>query len=602
MKLIKKYYRLIASVLVVTFMVPVLVSGINTEASTLKSSLNSNIDRYGIEMDVDNLTVRLSKPTTRYMNAGDANNRDNGLSNYPAGTYYIYKSVNGSINISKTKDSPGSWINVRDLDKRIVQSSNTSSNSRTNGSTITLKNSVKVYSNAGDALNGKNAVTTYSKGTYYIYKTHNGAINISRKANSAGGWIKTSTADNASSTSSNKKPTTPTRKPSTKKPTNTQKNGNISNNKVVLSSRTPIYITAADALNGTNSNGSFAPKTYYIYKTYGDAINISSSANQPGGWINSKLLNAKNGNTKTTDKKKKSSSNVAGNKKQDLQAQGNKVVLPTSTKVYLTADNAVRGVNASGTFSAGSYYIYRVYGNAINISKNPNSAGGWIHATLARLDDTSNESINENTGSKGKQESKQFVLVLDPGHGAGIKHNRGGLLFNEGDQNFEFTNKIIEESKRYKNVVAKTTRKKNTDDPSYKERAQAGKGADLYVSIHSNASSPSVRGTEAWGSNKNSSKGHNFAKDLTSTWSSTMKTNDRGVRYSQKKGSYTRTAKKGAADTWFIYQGNEAKEKVLLESVFHTNIEDSKAYLNNQDVLAKKFMGLVAKHFGLVLK
>ena len=51
-----------------------------------------------------------------------------------------------------------------------------------------------------------------------------------------------------------------------------------------------------------------------------------------------------------------------------------------------------------------------------------------------------------------------------------------------------------------------------------------------------------------------------------------------------------------------MYKGNTAKEKVLLESVFHTNVKDSQAFLSNQDFLAAEFMKIVAKNFGLRLR
>lgn len=57
------------------------------------------------------------------------------------------------------------------------------------GYNYTLVTSVKVYSNASDAAKKINSVGTYSKGEYYIYRTYNGMINISKTQNQPGGWI-----------------------------------------------------------------------------------------------------------------------------------------------------------------------------------------------------------------------------------------------------------------------------------------------------------------------------------------------------------------------------------------------------------------------------
>lgn len=202
--------------------------------------------------------------------------------------------------------------------------------------------------------------------------------------------------------------------------------------------------------------------------------------------------------------------------------------------------------------------------------------------------------------------TKPFVLVIDPGHGGGIEHNRGGVLFNEGDQNYRFAQKILSEALKYQNVKVTTTRPNINDNPSFEARAEAGSGADLFVSVHTNAADKYVRGVEIWGSQKNTKLGHNFAIDITSTWSNLLQTPNRGVMYDYRDKNevlrnlyYPDSTKE---DTWFIYKGNTAKEKILLESVFHTNYEDSLVFLNNQDLLAKEFMSKVAKHFGLKLK
>lgn len=57
------------------------------------------------------------------------------------------------------------------------------------GDKVTLTESVKGYNTADNALKGKNPTVTYGKGEYYVYKIHNGSVNITKKKGSAGAWV-----------------------------------------------------------------------------------------------------------------------------------------------------------------------------------------------------------------------------------------------------------------------------------------------------------------------------------------------------------------------------------------------------------------------------
>lgn len=57
------------------------------------------------------------------------------------------------------------------------------------GETYKLNNSVGTYSNAGDAANKTNRVSTYQAGDYYIYRKYNNMINISKVDGRPGAWI-----------------------------------------------------------------------------------------------------------------------------------------------------------------------------------------------------------------------------------------------------------------------------------------------------------------------------------------------------------------------------------------------------------------------------
>ncbi len=53
----------------------------------------------------------LAASSAKYLNSSDAYNRVNSVGTYSAGAYYLYKSSNGMLNISKTPGEAGAWIN-----------------------------------------------------------------------------------------------------------------------------------------------------------------------------------------------------------------------------------------------------------------------------------------------------------------------------------------------------------------------------------------------------------------------------------------------------------------------------------------------------------
>ena len=84
-----------------------------------------------------------------------------------------------------------------------------SSSASSSSEKYTLAKSTKVYTNASDAKNNKNAAGTYSAGTYYVYKKSDGMINITKTKGKAGGWINpNSLSSSASSASSSTTKTT----------------------------------------------------------------------------------------------------------------------------------------------------------------------------------------------------------------------------------------------------------------------------------------------------------------------------------------------------------------------------------------------------------
>jgi N-acetylmuramoyl-L-alanine amidase len=96
------------------------------------------------------------------------------------------------------------------------------------------------------------------------------------------------------------------------------------------------------------------------------------------------------------------------------------------------------------------------------------------------------------------QTSKKFKVVLDAGHG-GKDGGTNGFKVNEKDVALDVTLKVGKILENIKNVEVLYTRKKDVF-VGLNERAKIGNkaGADLFVSIHCNAASPSAYGTETF--------------------------------------------------------------------------------------------------------
>lgn len=186
-----------------------------------------------------------------------------------------------------------------------------------------------------------------------------------------------------------------------------------------------------------------------------------------------------------------------------------------------------------------------------------------------------------------------MLIVLDPGHGYGKAHNRGGVLFNEGDQNYKFAKVLKGELLKYENVTVKMTRNSIYENPTLSQRAKVGIGADIFLSTHTNAFDSSVSGIEVFGAIKNSTKGKDLGTIISKKGAEILSIPNRGYK----------VRKNGTADYWGVFRwGNTAKEKYLIEWCFHTNRKDSEKYLANQEKLAIMTAQEIAKKYGLTRK
>lgn len=182
-------------------------------------------------------------------------------------------------------------------------------------------------------------------------------------------------------------------------------------------------------------------------------------------------------------------------------------------------------------------------------------------------------------------------VLLDGGHGAGRSHNRGGICYNEGDNNFHYSLVLKRELEKYENIQVDLTRNKINDNPSISARSNAGEGYDLFISIHSNAANGRARGTEVWDSVEKPNK--TLAQAICDVTSKTFNHPNRGVKYRVGQPGYN----------WYgVLRHNKAKSSMIVENGFHDNAQDCNFFKNNHNLIAEVQSQAIAKHYNLKLK
>lgn len=195
------------------------------------------------------------------------------------------------------------------------------------------------------------------------------------------------------------------------------------------------------------------------------------------------------------------------------------------------------------------------------------------------------------------------IIRFSAGHGAGKAYNRGGLFFNEGDENLVFTDLLRKKLNSYE-VDAKEIRNERgrATDYSLSARSSFGSGADLFYSSHSNAGGG--RGVEVYLSYQ-SLNYYEFAKELTKVISDTLGIPNRGVKFRNYNTGRFETYRqaRSSKNNWYgELRNNRAKCAIIVEHFFHDNKSDSQKYLDNKDKLATNIVKVIAKHFNLKSK
>lgn len=136
-----------------------------------------------------------SKPETyevvkAILGYGDANNAANHIDpvdTVSPGTYSIFNQADGMINVTEHAGTAGSWINPKD--NVPYSSANIKGAAQTSKPLYTLKTTVMGFSTANDAVNHKNAKVTISAGSYSIFNTRYGMLNLTKDPKNPGAWI-----------------------------------------------------------------------------------------------------------------------------------------------------------------------------------------------------------------------------------------------------------------------------------------------------------------------------------------------------------------------------------------------------------------------------
>ncbi|MBU5439316.1 N-acetylmuramoyl-L-alanine amidase [Tissierella sp. MSJ-40] len=183
-------------------------------------------------------------------------------------------------------------------------------------------------------------------------------------------------------------------------------------------------------------------------------------------------------------------------------------------------------------------------------------------------------------------------ILLAAGHGAGPAHNRGAIYFNEGDNNYIYSLELKKELETYENIKVDLLRKNITDDPTLADRAKAGQGYDLYLSIHSNATTnDDVRGTEVWDSVEKPNV--TLAKLICDATAEVFNHRNRGVKYKEGQKGYN----------WYgELRFNQAKSAMIVENGFHTNKEDCLFFKDSHKKIAEIQARAIASYYSLKKK
>lgn len=190
-------------------------------------------------------------------------------------------------------------------------------------------------------------------------------------------------------------------------------------------------------------------------------------------------------------------------------------------------------------------------------------------------------------------------IMLDPGHGSGPAHNRGfkqvdNLPYcNEGDCNFIYARDFLKPALEKYGFKVDMTRGDIWQNPSLKTRGFMARGYDLLLSVHSNATNGQVRGVEVWDSTNPKESCKVLGDKICAYVSIALGTPNRGTKY----------RKNNAGSNYYgILRLGYAKKNMIVEHVFHDNLQDATVYRKKLDKTANAVARAIAEFYGLVEK
>lgn len=190
-------------------------------------------------------------------------------------------------------------------------------------------------------------------------------------------------------------------------------------------------------------------------------------------------------------------------------------------------------------------------------------------------------------------------IMIDPGHGGGPAHNRGfkqvdNLPYcNEGDCNYIYARDFLKPALERYGFKVNMTRNYIFQNPSLKARGLMAGGYDLLLSVHSNAAGGNVRGVEVWDSTNPKESCKALGDKICAYVSNALGTPNRGTKY----------RKNNAGSNYYgILRLGYAKKNMIVEHVFHDNLQDATVYRKNLDKTASAVAKAIAEFYGLAEK
>ena len=306
---------------------------INPKTSAVESSSSSNTKVSTNNTNSDR--VKVSDTVRVYTNAYDAKLLSRSVGTWRAGEYYVFNRFNGMINITRTKGSPGAWINpISGVVENIGSSSTETPKAQapkvdTNSDRVRVSDTVRIYTNAYNAKSLTSSVGTWRAGDYYVFNRFNGMINITRTKGTAGAWINpiSGVVENIGGSG--------TETPKDQEPKTQSPKVDPNSDRVRVSDTVRIYTNAYDAKSLSRSVGTWRAGDYYVFNRFNGMINITRIKGTAGAWINpiSGVVESI-GNTKEapkakstkTQKEKTEESNTAEQKPESNKSESIKAV------------------------------------------------------------------------------------------------------------------------------------------------------------------------------------------------------------------------------------------------------------------------------------